>query len=197
MPARLIYLHGFLSSPCSAKAQELARHADSGGRAPAIVIPALPDTPAAALGAAEAAVADAVAGGPVALVGSSMGGFYATVLAERYGLRAVLVNPSVHPHRRLQRYYGWHTNPYTGAVARIGPDAAAELEAMAPAAIDPARYWLLVQTGDETLDYREAVALYAGARHTVEPGGNHRFIGFNRHLPEIFNFLQCAPGTQR
>jgi predicted esterase YcpF (UPF0227 family) len=190
----LIYLHGFLSSPLSAKAtltrDWLARHHP----AIAFAVPALPDLPQAALAAAEAAVVAALARGRVGLIGSSMGGFHATVLAERYDLRAVLVNPSAQPHLRIHRYFSQdgkseQTNPYTGQRFTLDENDARWLENAQPAAPDPRRYWLLVQTGDEVLDYREAVAYYAGCRQTIEPGGNHQFAGFERYLPEIVEFL--------
>lgn len=157
-----------------------------------MAVPLLPDRPAAALAAASEAVAQASAVGPVRLIGSSMGGFYATVLAERHGLSAVLVNPSVQPHRRLDRYVGEQTNPYTGARTMIDLGTADELASMVPPMIQPERYWLLVQTGDEVLDYQDAVAWYAGCRQTVEPEGDHQFQGFDRYLPEVVRFLQCS-----
>lgn len=189
MTSTLIYLHGFLSSPKSAKAtlaqQYLADH-----KLPiAFQVPALPDLPEAALAAAETAVAAALAEGSVGLIGSSMGGYFATILAERYGLRAVLVNPSSQPHLRIDRYFGVNTNPYTGQRFTLDASHARWLEAHLAAAIDPDRYWLLTQIGDEVLDYRDAVAFYAGCRQTIEPGGNHQFVGFERYLPEIVRFL--------
>jgi predicted esterase YcpF (UPF0227 family) len=190
----LIYLHGFLSSPLAAKAtltrDWLARHSPT----IAFGVPALPDSPQAALAAAEAAVLAALARGPVGLIGSSMGGFHATILAERFGLRAVLVNPSAKPHLRIDRYFshdgkGEQTNPYTGERFTLDGNDARWLENALPTTIDPSRYWLLTQTGDEVLDYREAVAYYAGCRQTIEPGGNHQFVGFERYLPEVVRFL--------
>lgn len=196
MSPLFFYLHGFLSSPLSRKAGLTAaflreQHADI-----ELQTPALPEEPALALAAAEAALAPALAAGrPVGLIGSSMGGFYATVLAQRHGLRAVLVNPSVLPHRRIAALFGEQVNPYSGRRFILHQGHAEELRDMAPAAIDPGRYWLLVQTGDEVLDYREAVAYYAGSRQTVEEGGDHLFQGFERHLPAVVKFLQCGPAA--
>lgn len=190
----LIYLHGFLSSPQSAKAT-LTRDYLLREQLPIeFSVPALPDDPQGALAAAESAVVAALARGPVGLIGSSMGGFHATILAERYDLRAVLANPSVQPHLRIHRYFshdgkGAQTNPYTGQRFTLDENDARWLEHALPQTIEPARYWLLVQTGDEVLDYREAVAYYAGCRQTIEPGGNHQFIGFEHHLPEVVRFL--------
>ncbi len=189
----LIYLHGFLSSPQSRKATLLADFI-AAEKDPLVEVPLLPDKPALALRAAERTVLAAMTRGAVGLVGSSMGGFYATVLAERYNLSAVLVNPAVRPHRHLDLFWGTHTNPYTGAVTTIGASDRAVLAAAQPARLHPGRYWLLVQEGDEVLDYRDAVAYYHGSKMTVEPGGDHQFQRFERHLPELLKFLQCATG---
>jgi predicted esterase YcpF (UPF0227 family) len=192
----LIYLHGFLSSPRSAKAQLLGEYLRRNGLAVSYRVPELPDEPDRAFAAAAAACGEAIAAGhaPVALVGSSMGGFYATVLAQRSGLRAVLINPAVSPHRTIHRHFGVNVNPYSGRRFALDQRHAAELEALAPAAIAaPERLWLLAQTGDEVLDYRAAAAFYAGCRQTIEPGGDHRFQGFERYLPALLKFLQCAP----
>jgi predicted esterase YcpF (UPF0227 family) len=189
MHSTLIYIHGFLSSPLSAKATLTRGYLTAQHPTIAFDVPALPDDPAPALAAAEAAVIAARARGPVGLIGSSMGGFIATVLAERYDLRVALVNPSARPHLRIDRYFGTNTNPYTGVQFTLDAGHARWLEQALPAAIRPDRYWLLTQMDDEVLDYREAVEFYAGCRQTVEPGGNHQFVGFERYLPEIVRFL--------
>jgi predicted esterase YcpF (UPF0227 family) len=189
MPSTLLYIHGFLSSPLSAKASITRAYLSAQHPAIQFAVPALPDDPAPALAAAEAAVIAARARGPVGLIGSSMGGFIATVLAERYDLRVVLVNPSARPHLRIARYFGLNTNPYTGVQFTLDAGHARWLAAALPATIHPERYWLLTQMDDEVLDYREAVEFYAGCRQTIEPGGNHQFVGFERHLPEIVRFL--------
>jgi uncharacterized protein len=191
----ILYLHGFLSSPQSVKARLLGDYLAAQQTPLHYAVPALPEEPGRALAAASAALAvERDAGRAVGLVGSSMGGFYATVLAQRHGLRAVLVNPSVLPHRYLHRYLGEMVNPYSGRRFTLDQRHVAELEAMAPGGIDhPDRLWLLAQSGDEVLDYRDAVNFYAGCRQTVEAGGDHMFQGFDRYLPDIIKFLQCAP----
>lgn len=185
----LIYLHGFLSSPQSAKAVLTRDHLRRNYPAIELRVPLLPDYPEQALAAADAAVREALAAGRVGLIGSSMGGYFATILAERHDLRAVLVNPSARPHRRIPLIYGELTNPYTGHRFTLDASHARWLENMLPASISPDRYWLLTQMDDEVLDYREAVEFYAGCRQTIEPGGNHQFAGFERYLPEIVEFL--------
>lgn len=188
----IIYLHGFLSSPLSAKARLLAAYLAAQTRPLHYCVPALPEEPARALAAAEAALLEQRAAGaaPIGLIGSSMGGFYATVLALRYGLRAVLINPSVLPQRRIEQLFGEHENPYSGRRFALDASHAAELAAMAPPQIAQCdKFWLLAQCGDEVLDYREAVQFYAGCKQTVEPGGDHQFQGFERFLPEVVDFL--------
>jgi uncharacterized protein len=192
----LIYLHGFLSGPGTVKAQQLGSYLREHAIPVSLRIPALPEEPARAFAAAETALAQARAEGhtSIGLVGSSMGGFYATILAMREGLRAVLINPAVQPHRHIHQYLGEIVNPYSGRRFTLDHTDVDALAAMAPAALEfPERLWLLAQTGDEVLDYREAVAFYAGCKQTVEPGGDHRFQGFERYLPDLVKFLQCAP----
>lgn len=192
MRTLLIYLHGFLSSPRSHKAQLLGAYLQQ--RHPSVVyrVPALPEEPGAALEVAVAVIKEALdeGFGRVGLVGSSMGGFYASVLGECFDLPVVLVNPAVRPHRRIDRYYAEQVNPYSGRRFTLGPRDTADLAAMLPEVVTPSRYWLLLQTGDEVLDYREAVDFYAGCRQTVEEGGDHQFQGFERHLSGVVEFLQ-------
>ena len=124
------------------------------------VVPELHHRPARALEQiAEACGRDP--GADLTLVGSSLGGFYATVTAERLGCRAALVNPAVHPHRHFERYLGPQKNLYTGEEFVLTQDHVEDLRAADPPAITrPERYWLFVETADEVLDYREAVAYY-------------------------------------
>lgn len=194
MTAAIIYLHGFLSSPASAKARSMGAYLAAQAQAPALAysVPALPEEPAQALAAADAAICELRAAGAtsIGLIGSSMGGFYATVLAQRYGLRAVLVNPSVAPQRRIQLFFGEQQNPYSGRRFNLDASHAEELAAMAPLQIaQPELFWLLLQSGDEVLDYREALQFYASCKQTLEQGGNHQFVDFERHLPSLVEFL--------
>jgi predicted esterase YcpF (UPF0227 family) len=188
----IIYLHGFLSSPQSAKARLTADYLAAYLPSAHYCVPALPEEPALALRAAETAVLEqrALNNAPIGLIGSSMGGFYATVLAQRYGLRTVLINPSVLPHQRIQQFFGENINPYSGRRFSLNASHATDLERMAPDIIARAElFWLLVQSGDTVLDYREAVQFYAACKQTVEEGGDHQFQGFERHLPQIVEFL--------
>lgn len=194
--AIFIYLHGFLSSPRSAKARQLAQFIQTRHLPLDCRVPELLEEPHLALAAAEAAIVQARRENHVVgLIGSSMGGFYATVLAERYNVRAALINPSVYPHLRLSEYIqasgGAMVNPYSQRRFRLGQTDVDALAAMLPEKLNRLEnYWLLAQTGDEVLDYRDAVAYYAGCKQTIEEGGDHQFQGFERYLPELVNFLQ-------
>ncbi len=183
----IVYLHGFNSSPASGKAKVLGEYMGSLGRQADYLCPALPNSPGAAIAQVEADLAHLE--GPVTLVGSSLGGFYATHLAEKHGWKAVLVNPAVHAHTLLQSALGPQTNWHTGEKWVLTGQHLAELAAMDVQAITrPERYLLLAQTGDEVLDYRDAVAYYAGATHIIEDGGDHGFAGFERHFQTILDF---------
>lgn len=174
-----------MSAPQSRKATLLGdyvRNCVSGVRCE---VPALHHRPARAIEQV-AAACKAVDARDLTLVGSSLGGFYATVMAERLGCRAALLNPAVHPHRHFARYLGPQKNLYTGEAFVLTPGHVEELRAMDPAAITrPERYWLFVETGDEVLDYREAVAYYAGALQEVVRGGDHALVSFPEYVPEI------------
>jgi uncharacterized protein len=184
----IVYLHGFNSSPASGKAKALGEHMASIGRQADYYCPALPNSPRAAIAEVEAALTQ---GKPdaVTLVGSSLGGFYATYLAEKHGWKAVLVNPAVHAHTLMRGALGPQTNWHTGEKWELTEAHLAELAALdIPAITLPKRYLLLAQTGDEVLDYRDAVAYYAGATQIIEAGGDHGFAGFERHFQTILDF---------
>lgn len=126
----------------------------------------------------------------VNFVGSSMGGFLATLCAQKYNQKAVLVNPAVAPHRLIAQLLGEHVNPYSGETHHIVPKHGDELKRMNFTALSaPKNYWVLLQEGDETLNYRDALAVYEQARITLEPLGDHGFVGFNRYLHAIVEFL--------
>jgi hypothetical protein len=183
----LIHIHGFNSSSQSGKARELSAWMTQRGLGDSCVCPDLPDRPGAAIALLENLIAQSR--GPAKLIGSSLGGFYATWLAEKHGLKAILVNPCVDCHLKLAQFVdtvqeNWHSGekyPFTAAHL-------AELQALATRPSRLERYLLLLETGDEVLDYREAVAAYAGARQIVLEGGDHGFTRFNEYLPEILAF---------
>jgi len=153
-------------------------------------VPGLHHRPARAMEQVEAACAD-VAADDLTLVGSSLGGFYATVAAERRGCRAALLNPAVRPYAHFGRHIGAQRNLYTGEEFVLGPEHVADLEALQPAGITrPGRYWLFVETGDVVCDYREAVDFYRDALHTVVRGGDHTLVSFPEHVPDIVEWAK-------
>jgi predicted esterase YcpF (UPF0227 family) len=188
----LLYLHGFTSAPQSHKAQALAARMRERGCGDAFVCPQLPPSPRAAIALAEAIIA--ASDKPVTLVGSSLGGYYATYLAERHAdavKGAVLVNPAVVAHLSLQQYVGPQQNLYTGERFEFTEAHIAELRALeVPRIAHPDRLWLLVETGDELLDYRQAVEKYQGARQTVLEGGDHSLTRWSEFLDAVIDFAR-------
>lgn len=184
---RVLYIHGFNSSPDSRKAQDLCRYCQEHAPGVEVSVPALPHDPAAAMEQLETEVARNPP--PGLLVGSSLGGYYATYLAEKHGLKAALVNPAVAPHRTLNReFLGRHTNMYTGEEYEITPAHVKALRGFETPVRHPEYFLLLVQTGDEVLDYHLAVEKYAGSSQIVQEGGDHAFADFEAVIPEILNF---------
>lgn len=184
----IVYLHGFNSSPASGKAKQLGERMARIGRQADYYCPALPNSPREAIALVEAEL-EQRRPESATLVGSSLGGFYATYLAEKHGWKAVLVNPAVHAHTLLRGALGPQTNWHTGEKWELTEAHLAELAALDADAITlPKRYLLLAQTGDEVLDYRDAVAYYTGAMQIIEDGGDHGFAGFERHYQTILDF---------
>ena len=179
----IVYLHGFNSSPQSHKAQLMARYMASRGLEKEFVCPALPPLASDAIEAIEKLIQK-----NACLVGSSLGGFYATYLAEKHGLKAVLINPAIEPHVGLRAYLGPQQNLHTGEPYELTQAHLREWEKLYAPRITPQRYLLLVETGDEVLDYRKAVARYAGAEQVVIRGGDHSLQSFPEHLPRILAF---------
>ncbi len=186
MSAGILYLHGFRSSPASLKASQLAEHMTARGLGERFFCPALSHVPEQAIDQAESILARAE--GPLMLVGSSLGGYYATWLAEKHDLRAALINPAVLAPLSLSEYIGTQSNLYTGEQFELTTAHITQLQGMEVAQTTPARYLLLVETGDELLDYRQAVARYAGCRQIVLAGGDHSFTRFAEFMPQLLEF---------
>lgn len=187
----ILYLHGFRSAPASTKASALRARMAELGLADAFWCPQLPVSAREAVALVEDRIAlcRQQGGRPPTLVGSSLGGYYATWLAQRHHLKAVLINPSVLPPLSLSPYLGRQTNLYTGESFDFTTAHIAELRALdVPRLSHPEDFWLLVETGDEVLDYRDAVAKYAGARQTVLEGGDHSFTRWLEYLDPVLRF---------
>jgi uncharacterized protein len=178
----LLYLHGFNSGYGSPKA-ELMRAACAAISLPCET-PQLPHRPAAALRSADALLSEL--GPHPLLVGSSMGGFFVTCLAERHDLPAVLVNPAVRPARLVAEWVGEaFFNEHTGERFVVEAAHREELAELTPQRVTPERYLLLLGTADETLDPADAFALYRGARTLLHPGGDHVFGMLESYLPVV------------
>ena len=186
MSAGILYLHGFRSSPASTKSRLLAETMQARGQGDRFFCPALSPVPLEAIAQAQAIIA--AHAGPLTLVGSSLGGFYATWLAEKHDLRAVLINPAVVAPVSLNEYIGIQTNLHTGETFDFTAEHIAQLRALEVPSVRPERYLLLIETGDELLDYRNAVARYAGCRQRILAGGDHSFTRFPDELPELLEF---------
>ena len=184
----IVYLHGFNSSPQSHKAQVLGRFLAERGLGAQYACPALPPLASDAIREAENCL-----GKDVCFVGSSLGGFYATWLAEKHGVRAVLLNPAIDPHVGLRAYLGRQENLHTGEPYELTEVHLRDWERHYVPHITPQRYLLIVETGDEVLDYRQAVARYAGAEQVVVQGGDHSLQSFPQHLARILEFSRAAP----
>ncbi|MDP2134799.1 MAG: YqiA/YcfP family alpha/beta fold hydrolase, partial [Sulfuritalea sp.] len=181
----ILYLHGFTSGPQSHKAQALGARMRAHGLGDGFLSPQLPAAPADAVALAEDLIRRHAV---TTVIGSSLGGYYATYLAETFDLKGVLVNPAVVAHLSLQQYVGPQRWLYTGESFEFTLEHVEQLRAIGiPLLAKPERFWLLVEEGDETLDYRDAVRRYAGARQTVLPGGDHSFTRWNDYLDPIID----------
>ena len=183
----IVYLHGFNSSPQSHKAQVLGRYLAERGLGAQYACPGLPPLASEAIREAEKLLSKGTC-----FVGSSLGGFYATWLAERHGVKAVLINPAIDPHVGLRAYLGRQENLHTGEPYELTEAHLRDWERHYAPSITPGRYLLIVETGDEVLDYRRALERYAGAEAIVVQGGDHSLQSFPQHLPRIFEFARAA-----
>lgn len=187
----ILYLHGFRSSPRSYKARVVAQRMAALGKADELLCPSLPASPAAAIALAQMLV-QRFAADDLAIIGSSLGGYYATWLAERIGCRAVLLNPAVTPLKDLEQHVGVGTDYHSERPFEFKRAYIDELAALAvPAITRPERYFLIAATGDEVLDYRDMLAHYPGARQHVIAGGDHAISEFAQHVDDVLAF--CMP----
>jgi predicted esterase YcpF (UPF0227 family) len=189
----LLYLHGFRSSPHSAKARVVAARVAT--RHPSVTwwCPQLPPSPREAM----TLVMKGVANWPretMAVVGSSLGGFYAAWVAEQTACPAVLLNPAVHPARDLAKYIGEQTSWHDPAERFFfRPEYVDELHTLEAGPLhQPSHYFAVIAKGDEVLDWREMAARYAGARIKLLEGSDHALSDFDAHIDEIFEFLDLC-----
>lgn len=193
--SHLLYLHGFRSSPQSAKARLMAAYVQAQYPGVRFWCPQLPPSPRAAM----AMVAAGIAAWPqrsMAVVGSSLGGYYATWVAQQARCPSVLLNPAVDPARDLAHHIGdqtsWHdpAEHFYFEPAFVDELRVLDVRGQAPAA----RQMAIIAKGDEVLDWREMAARYPQAERTLLEGGDHALSDFSSHLPAIAQFLRLAPG---
>ena len=189
----LLYLHGFRSSPQSTKARMAAQAVAR--RHPDVLFwcPQLPPSPREAMALVAAGIAG-WPGGRMAVIGSSLGGYYASWVAGRKRCASVLLNPAVHPARDLVQYIGeqssWHQpeDHFWFREEYIAELQALDLRASAPAG----RELLVAAQGDEVLDWREMVARYPQAEQIVLEGSDHALSGFEALLDRVLGFCALA-----
>jgi len=193
-PTHLLYLHGFRSSPQSAKARRVAAWVQQHRPDLHWWCPQLPPSPRETM----AMLFKTLAGWPqerMAVIGSSLGGFYATAVAERTGCPAVLLNPAVNPARDLAAYIGEQTSFHDPADHFFfRAEFIDELRELTLTAVTrPERYFAIIAKGDEVLDWREMAGRYPGAHIRLLEGGDHGLSDFEDHLPHLLSFLHLTP----
>jgi uncharacterized protein len=191
---RIVYLHGFRSSPASRKAVQLrAALAARPAAGCSWACPQLPASPREAIEVALEAIGPAT-GADLALVGSSLGGYYATHLAERLGCRAVLLNPAIRPFDDLGTHLGRQTVHGSADTIDMKPHYLDELIGIdTPVLTLPQRYLLIAATGDEVIDWRTMVAKYRECPQRVIEGSDHALGEFADHADAVLSFCGVAP----
>lgn len=184
----ILYLHGFRSSPASFKARLIADYLRQAGRSAEYCCPQLPASPQLAIEQLLPLCAS-VPSSKLTLIGSSLGGYYATYLAEQFACRAVLLNPAVKLPRDLTSYIGVTTLYHSNEVFEFKAEYLQELTRYAVSNItQPERYFLIAATGDEVLDWREMVAHYSGAKQLIIQGSDHGISDFTPYLSQVIAF---------
>lgn len=188
----LLYIHGFNSSPLSEKGVITADFIRSHYSSLTLYQPQLASSPKEAMASLCAIVEEAQRRGlPLRYIGSSLGGYFASYLAEKYGGKAVLVNPAVKPYELFDEFMGWQHNPYTEEDYLVVPQHKVDLIEFDTSVIThPDRFLVLLQTADEVLDYRQALNKYHCCKMLLQSGGNHSFVGYEEQLQSISHFLR-------
>lgn len=189
MSKLLLSLHGFHSSPNSLKARLMSDYLMSEHPEIHFECPQLPAFPKDMWQVIES-IFQQYKGYEIGVMGSSLGGFLATKIAQQYGVKVVLINPAVSPDLLLTKYQGKQTHPYLLQEYEIEQDYINQLKMLQVESLSrPELAWVLLQEGDEVLDYHEALHKYQDSKVTCEKGGDHSFIGFERYLAELVQFL--------
>lgn len=194
MQQNILHIHGFNSSPQSMKAEMAKQYFYEHYPHVNFICPQLANSPKEAI-AQLTQIIEAAKQETWHLIGSSLGGYFANYLAQKYHLKAVLVNPAIKPYTLLEDYIGEQTNPYTNMVYHVTEQHMSDLKLLeqnAPSVDDKQKnnYLIMVQTGDEVLNYQEAVDKFQHCYLIKEQGGDHSFVGFEQKLPIIADFFQ-------
>ena len=180
---RFLYLHGFQSSPASLKAQQMLTFFSEQNAASQFFAPQLPPEPAQAIELCEQWLTqqiERVGRSNVFVVGSSLGGYYASWLTEKLGIKSILINPAIKPYNLLHKYLGINKNYHDDSEFELTLEHMNELKALDVTRLkQPNKYMLMLQTGDETLDYRDAASMYQHSCCHIEAGGSHGFDHFD------------------
>ncbi|MGK5033915.1 YqiA/YcfP family alpha/beta fold hydrolase [Janthinobacterium sp. LB3P118] len=197
----ILYLHGFRSSPLSMKSRLLAAQMQALGREAQWLCPQLPASPKLAIELALSLLKDVPAqelAKELTIIGSSLGGYYATWLAEQLGCRAVLLNPAIVPLIDLEQHVGVTTEFHSDQPFEFKREYIDELRAFAVEKItQPQRYFLIAATGDEVLDYRDMLAHYQGAQQCVIDGSDHGISDFAAYLAPVLAFCGIPTDAAR
>lgn len=190
----LLYIHGFNSSPLSEKAKLTADFVKKHYPQLHFEQPQMPNTPTGAMALLTSLCETAIKNDEsLAFIGSSLGGYLSSYLVEKYGGKAVLINPAVKPYELFADLIGEQVNPFTHERYEILPEYQLQLKQIDTQAIrHPDRFFVLLQTGDEVLDYRQALEKYHCCEMVLEHGGNHGFENYAQHLHDICDFLQIG-----
>jgi len=195
MKTKVLYIHGFNSSPLSLKAEQTRKFIAKYYPDVEFFCPQLATTPAQAITQLEQLIEKNGESSRWYLIGSSLGGYFSSYLSEKYNSLAVLVNPAIKPFELMHDYMGEQVNPYTEEVYQVTKEHIQQLKALektAPAidSKEKNNYLVMVQTDDEVLNYQQAVEKYQHCRLIVQEGGDHSFINFDNCLPTICDFFQ-------
>ncbi len=186
----IIFLHGFNSSPCAPKCAMFAEYMAELDRFDHFHAPNLHCPPNEVVAKLEQLIAQ-INSPHITLVGSSMGGYFAAHFAHKYDLKAALINPALKPYEALAAYLGNNENPYTGAILTLKPEHGPQLQALEIAQVTtPEHYLLLLQTGDDVIDYRQALQKFPDSPRILQQGGSHAFDDFDRQIPTIMRFAE-------
>ena len=188
----IVYLHGFRSSPRSSKAVmtgDAIKALSTSENPIEWYCPQLVSSPKASMDMVNSRITKSHHDCLV-VIGSSLGGYYANYLAEKYGCKAVALNPAVRAPRELAAHVGMLTSYDTDEPYDFRPEYIEELKALQVESItDPSRYFLMAAKGDELLDWQEMVDFYKGAEQLVLEGSDHGIADYPEHLPAVLKFI--------